>query len=130
MTTAQTNITVVRAVTSLFPRRINAPDSQPPAELDYELWLGPAPFRPYNENHVHYNFRFFWDYSGGQMTNWGAHHFDIAQWGIGQDGPVEIDTGNSGPIRDLLDGQAVGPGPGITLPMKKGETRVLAREEQ
>ena len=68
------------------------PDSQPPAELDYRTWLGPAPDAPYNEKHVHYNFRFFWDYSGGQMTNWGAHHFDIAQWGLGADdtGPVSV----------------------------------------
>jgi predicted dehydrogenase len=65
-------------------------DSDPPAELDYDLWLGPAPKRPYNAKRVHYNFRFFWDYSGGQMTNWGAHHLDIAQWGLGMDesGPV------------------------------------------
>ncbi len=69
------------------------PDSDPPAELDYEMWLGPAPFRSYNELRVHYNFRFFWDYSGGQMTNFGAHHIDIAQWALGMDdsGPVEID---------------------------------------
>lgn len=70
------------------------PDSEPPAGLDYDLWLGPAPYRPYNKNRVHYNFRFFWDYSGGQMTNWGAHHLDIAQWGLGMDasGPVEIES--------------------------------------
>ncbi len=69
------------------------PDSEPPPELDYDLWLGPAPWRPYNKNRVHYNFRFYWDYSGGQMTNWGAHHLDIAQWGLGTDdtGPVEIE---------------------------------------
>ena len=68
------------------------PDSQPPAELDYDLWLGPAPARPYNLHRVHYYFRFFWDYSGGQMTNWGAHHLDIVQWALGMDdsGPVEI----------------------------------------
>lgn len=68
------------------------PDSEPPAELNYDLWLGPAPWRAYNRNRVHYNFRFYWDYSGGQMTNWGAHHLDIAQWGLGMDdsGPVEI----------------------------------------
>jgi predicted dehydrogenase len=67
-------------------------DSTPPPGLDYEMWLGPAPFRPYNKQRVHYYFRFFWDYSGGQMTNWGAHHLDIAQWGLGMDdsGPVEI----------------------------------------
>lgn len=69
------------------------PDAPPPAELDYDFWLGPAPKRPYNANRVHYLFRFFWDYSGGQMTNWGAHHLDIAQWGLGADesGPVEIE---------------------------------------
>lgn len=68
-------------------------DSEPPAELDYDMWLGPAPYRPYNKNRVHYNFRFFWDYSGGQMTNWGAHHLDITQWALGTDdsGPIEIE---------------------------------------
>ena len=68
------------------------PDSAPPPELDYDMWLGPAPFRPYNKQRVHYYFRFFWDYSGGQMTNWGAHHLDIAQWALGMDnsGPSEI----------------------------------------
>lgn len=68
-------------------------DSDPPANLDYDLWLGPAPQRPYNSKRVHYNFRFFWDYSGGQMTNFGAHHIDIAHWGMGMDdsGPLEIE---------------------------------------
>ncbi len=68
------------------------PDSEPPPELDYDMWLGPAPWRPYNKNRVHYLFRFFWDYSGGQMTNWGAHHLDITQWALNMDhsGPVEI----------------------------------------
>jgi len=68
------------------------PDSAPPPELDYDMWLGPAPARPYNQQRVHYYFRFFWDYSGGQMTNWGAHHLDIIQWALGMDdaGPTEI----------------------------------------
>jgi len=66
------------------------PDTDPPSGLNFDLWLGPAPLRPYNEKRVHYNFRFWWDYSGGQMTNFGAHHLDIAQWGLGMDatGPV------------------------------------------
>ena len=69
------------------------PDTDPPPELDYDLWLGPAPDRPYNPKRVHYNFRFFRDYSGGQMTNWGAHHLDITQWGLGRDGsgPVKME---------------------------------------
>ncbi len=69
------------------------PDGDPPKHLDYDRWLGPAPKKSYNVKRVHYNFRFFRDYSGGQMTNWGAHHIDIAQWGMGMDnsGPVEID---------------------------------------
>jgi len=66
-------------------------DSAPPEQLDFDSWLGPAPLRPYNRKRVHYNFRFFWDYSGGQMTNWGAHDIDIAQWGMDTDktGPIE-----------------------------------------
>ena len=69
------------------------PDSDPPEGLNYDMWLGPAPARPYNKKRVHYNFRFFRDYSGGQLTNFGAHHIDIAQWGIGADdsGPVSVE---------------------------------------
>jgi predicted dehydrogenase len=63
----------------------------PPSNLDWNFWLGPAPFVPYAANRCHYQFRWFSDYSGGKMTDWGAHHNDIAQWGIGADG--------SGPIR-------------------------------
>jgi predicted dehydrogenase len=67
-------------------------DGNPPAILDYDLWLGPAPQRPYNEKRVHYLFRFFWDYSGGQLTNFGAHHLDITQWALGMDesGPTSV----------------------------------------
>ncbi len=63
-----------------------------PEGLDYDLWLGPALWEPYHTQRCHYQFRFLLDYSGGQVTNWGAHHLDIAQWGIGADdsGPVEI----------------------------------------
>ncbi len=69
------------------------PDSDPPASLDYEFWLGPAPERKHNANRVHYLFRFFWDYSGGQQTNFGAHDLDIAQWALGADesGPTTIE---------------------------------------
>ena len=64
-----------------------------PPELDYETWLGPAPWSPYHPDRVHYKFRFVSDFSGGDLTNWGAHHLDIAQWGIGADGsgPLEVE---------------------------------------
>jgi predicted dehydrogenase len=53
--------------------------------FDYEMWLGPAPKRAFDPFRCIYNFRWFWDYSGGQMTNWGAHHLDIARWITGAD---------------------------------------------
>ena len=64
-----------------------------PPELDYEMWLGPAPWAPYHADRCHYKFRFVSDYSGGDVTNWGAHQLDIAQWGIGADnsGPIAIE---------------------------------------
>ena len=58
--------------------------------LDWDLWLGPAPKRDFDPFRCIYNFRWFWDYSGGQMTNWGAHHLDIARWIVGADAPTEI----------------------------------------
>jgi len=63
-----------------------------PAGLDWDMWLGPAPWRPYHASIHPVKWRAFRDYSGGSMTDWGAHHFDIAQWGLGMDGsgPVEI----------------------------------------
>ncbi|MDY0167835.1 MAG: Gfo/Idh/MocA family oxidoreductase, partial [Thermoguttaceae bacterium] len=64
-----------------------------PPELDYEMWLGPAPWAPYHPHRCHYRFRFVSDYSGGDVTNWGAHQLDIAQWGIGADdsGPLTVE---------------------------------------
>jgi predicted dehydrogenase len=63
------------------------PDSEPPATVDYDLWLGPAPKRPFNKNRFHFNFRWYYDYSGGLMTDWGAHMIDIANWGMGVKAP-------------------------------------------
>jgi predicted dehydrogenase len=65
-------------------------DSDPPAELDWEMWLGPAPLRRYNPNRALYHFRWFWDYSGGQMTNLAAHSIDIIHWFLGVSGPTAV----------------------------------------
>jgi predicted dehydrogenase len=59
------------------------PDSEPPAEVDYDLWLGPAPKRPFNQNRFHFTHYFNWDYSGGMTMSWGIHLFDIVQWVMG-----------------------------------------------
>ncbi len=73
----------------------NAPfEVQPvPDHLDYDLWLGPAPWTAYDPRRVHYNFRFVTDFSGGDVTNWGAHYLDVAQWGLGMDhaGPIAVE---------------------------------------
>ncbi|MBW3624272.1 MAG: Gfo/Idh/MocA family oxidoreductase [Armatimonadetes bacterium] len=63
-----------------------------PEGFNYDLWLGPAPEAPYAPARTHVNFRWIYDYSGGQVTDWGGHHPDCAQWGMGTDytGPVEI----------------------------------------
>lgn len=63
--------------------------SEPPTHLNWDRWQGQTPAVPYIEQRCHYTFRWWYEYSGGQMTDWGAHHLDIAQWGIGEL-PVEI----------------------------------------
>ncbi len=68
-----------------------AKDSTPPASLHYEQWLGPAPYRPYNEKRVHYNWHWFWATGNGDTGNQGPHQFDIARWGLNKkDHPVMI----------------------------------------
>lgn len=58
------------------------PDAPAPEGVDYDMWLGPAPLRPFNQNRFHFNFRWYYDYSGGLVTDWGAHMIDIANWGM------------------------------------------------
>ncbi|MGD0089641.1 MAG: Gfo/Idh/MocA family oxidoreductase, partial [Planctomycetota bacterium] len=77
-----------------------------PEGFDYEMWLGPAPWAPYHQDRCLYNFRFISDYSDGQVTNYGAHSLDMAQWGNGTDlsGPVEVeDAGSEWPEAGLFD---------------------------
>lgn len=72
-----------------FPEGIgNPPDGEAPADLDWDMWLGPAPKRAFNANRFgvfpdrYSNFRWFWDYAGGMMTDWGIHLLDIVQWAM------------------------------------------------
>lgn len=66
------------------------PDSTPPVGVDYKMWLGPAPTRPFNENRFHFNFRWYWDYAGGLMTDWGVHIIDMALYGMKAQGPKSV----------------------------------------
>jgi len=71
------------------------PIVDPPKELDWDFWLGQAPKVPYREKRCHYQFRWWYEYSGGKFTDWGAHHVDIASWALDQvgegSGPIKFD---------------------------------------
>ena len=70
------------------PKPMPVPDG-----FDYDMWLGPAPWAPYTKDRIHWNFRWILDYSGGMLTDWGAHLLDGAQWGNDTEhtGPVEVE---------------------------------------
>lgn len=66
------------------------PDGKAPAGVDYNFWLGPAPLRPFNPNRFHFTFRWYWDYAGGMMTDWGVHIIDYALFGMDVQGPKSV----------------------------------------
>ncbi len=95
------------------PQSPPIPEAKAPEGLNWEFWLGQAPKVPYRHLDVkgkkgqffgncHYEFRWWYDYSGGKMTDWGAHHNDIAQWALGMDGngPVRVESIAAEPSRD------------------------------
>lgn len=61
-----------------------------PLQVDYGQWLGSAPAREFNPNRFHFNWRWFWDYGGGELAHWGVHMLDVARWGLGVDSPTRI----------------------------------------
>jgi predicted dehydrogenase len=67
-------------------------NQSPPPGLNWDLWLGQAPQVGYMKERAGNTFRWWWEYAGGPVTDWGAHHNDIARWAIGQDGPVSIEA--------------------------------------
>ncbi len=85
------------------PRRGPFPPQPVPAGLDWDVWLGQTPKRDYVRERCHGSFRYWWDYSGGTMTDWGAHHNDIALWAMGLDrsGPVSIE---GKPLVEMIPG--------------------------
>lgn len=87
------HVSVIRAfhVQNEWPKGIgNPPDEPAPADLDWEQWLGPAPKVPYSQNRTRYRFRWFYGYSGGQLTNMGVHYLDLVHWAVGHDAPLAV----------------------------------------
>ncbi len=84
------------------------PVVDPPAELDWPMWLGPAPLVDYREKRCHYQFRWWYEYSGGKFTDWGAHHVDIATWALQRqnpgNGPIEFDGSDAKHPVEFRDG--------------------------
>ncbi|MFC2111712.1 Gfo/Idh/MocA family protein [Bacteroidota bacterium] len=68
----------------------HTPDEPAPPNVDYDMWLGPAPKRPFSKNRFHYNWHWHWDYGNGDMGNQGVHEMDIARWGLGVKLPRKI----------------------------------------
>jgi predicted dehydrogenase len=68
------------------------PDQAPPAGVNYDRWLGPAPLRPFNPNRFHFTWRWYRDYAGGLMTDWGVHLMDIALWGMQAQAPNSVSS--------------------------------------
>jgi myo-inositol 2-dehydrogenase/D-chiro-inositol 1-dehydrogenase len=76
---------------------VGKPNLQPmpvPSELDYDMWLGPAPYKPYNPHRVHSTFRGYWDYDGGGLGDMGQHYIDPVQYILGKDdtSPIRVDV--------------------------------------
>lgn len=68
----------------------NPADTKPMNEWEWDQWLGPAPKVPYNQNRMYYRFRWFYNYSGGQVTNFGVHYMDMLRWALGKEAPKAV----------------------------------------
>jgi predicted dehydrogenase len=102
----------------------------PPSTLDYDRWLGPAPWAPYCPARVHKNWRWNLDYAGGQIMDWVGHHVDIAHWGVGFDstGPYEVEGYGEYPRRGRLWNTATRYR--VTAKYPKGITMIIAGGHQ
>ena len=65
-------------------------EAAPPNDLDYNLWQGPAPHRPFHTNYLHYNWHWFWHWGNGELGNNGIHMLDLCRWGLGVDFPIRV----------------------------------------
>src|SRR5207248_511101 len=81
------------------------PDAPVPPGVEYDIWLGPAPKRPFNPNRFHYQWHWNWDYGNGDLGNQGIHQMDVARWGLNQPGPPKSVLGVGGRFGYTDDGQ-------------------------
>lgn len=104
---------MAKAWNSQLRRRVEAqPDGQAPAELDWNIWQGPAPERAFNPNRYSYGWRWLWDYGTGDMGNDGVHDLDLARWGLGVETPATANATATklvfaGDIQETPDTQVV-----------------------
>ncbi|OHB76515.1 MAG: hypothetical protein A2W31_13550 [Planctomycetes bacterium RBG_16_64_10] len=85
------SICLCKAWRSIHRKDLGSPDdAPPPPHVDYDLWLGPAPKRPFNRNRFHYEWRWFWDYGGGKQVDWGIHLIDVVHWFMNVQAPLAV----------------------------------------
>jgi predicted dehydrogenase len=89
-----------------WPNGLGATPGPPPSDQEWDQWLGPAPKVPYDGNRMFYNFRWFYNYSGGQLTNFGVHYLDVIRWFIGQDSPRAV-TAIGGQYAGIQDSREI-----------------------
>ncbi len=105
--------TVGMARAWIFKERLPIGPPQPaavPAGVDYALWQGPAPDRPFVANHFHYNWHWFWNWGTGELGNNGIHGLDVARWGLGVDAPLTVASAGGNYVykdREVPDTQVV-----------------------
>ncbi len=111
------------AIRNIYPGFGIMPPSEPPAGMDYDMWLGPAEKKPYTAHRALYHFRWFWDFSGGQMTNLGAHIIDQVMYVMQVRGPTMVSSvggryalEDDGETPDVQDTTWVFPGPDPSTP--------------
>lgn len=116
----------LQQVTVFLPAGIRGgpfPPQTPPPGFNWDFWLGQAPQVDYLKERCHSTFRWWWDYSGGPVTDWGAHHNDIARWAIAQDGPSQIEARVITP--PIPNGYTTPPEFEATLSWANGVTQVV-----
>jgi predicted dehydrogenase len=101
----------------------------PPANLDYDMWLGPSAWAPYSKDRTHWNWRWQLDYGGGQMMDWIGHHGDIANWGLDTEytGPMEIEAKGDFPTKGIWNAPTAYK---VTAKFANGATMIIANDRQ